>query len=85
MLMKLGPEIQKILNKTYSPSAMTEARFKNIDLAFKTDEKGRPVLLFMGKKDGHGNVKGERFVRTLQAGADRTVLKDHWEHKGKAT
>jgi len=83
--MKLGAEIKKILNKTYTASVMTEVRFKNIDLAFKTDDAGRPVLLFMGKKDANGNIKGERFVRTIKTDADGTVIKDHWEHKGKAT
>ena len=82
--MKLGENILKILNKTYEPSSMVETHFKNIDLAFKTDEEGRPVLLFMGKKDEHGNVKGERFARRLKAGNDGIIIKDHWEHKGKA-
>jgi hypothetical protein len=33
--------------------------FQRYDLAFKTDETGRPVLLFIGKKDGQGKIKGE--------------------------
>jgi len=84
-IMKLGPGILKILDKTYPPSAMCTARFKNIDLAFKTDVEGRPVLLFIGKLDATGNVTGERFVRTLKTPADGVMIKDHWEHKGKAT
>jgi hypothetical protein len=33
--------------------------FQRYDLAFKTDETGRPVLLFIGKKDDQGKIKGE--------------------------
>ncbi|MCJ8211569.1 hypothetical protein MUY27_17750 [Mucilaginibacter sp. RS28] len=54
-------------------------------MAFKTDERGRPVLLFIGQKDENGNIKGERFARRLKEGADGELIKDHWDHKGKAT
>lgn len=85
MIMKPGPGILKIVNKTYEPNQMVTARFKNIDLAFKTDDAGRPVLLFMGKIAAGGDIKGERFIRTLKTGDNGAVIKDHWEHKGKAT
>ncbi|MGV3703996.1 MAG: hypothetical protein ACO1NU_01350 [Arcticibacter sp.] len=83
--MELGEPIMKILNKVYEPDAMVEQTYKRYDLAFKTDEEGRPVLLFMGKKDANGNVKGERFARRLKHDQSGQVIKDHWEHKGKAT
>ncbi|MVN92343.1 hypothetical protein [Mucilaginibacter aquatilis] len=83
--MKLGDEVLKILNKTYQPSTMVEQTFKRYDLAFKTDEAGRPILLFMGKKDERGNIKGERFVRTLKTDNDGNIIKDHWENKGSAS
>ncbi|WP_211657576.1 hypothetical protein [Parapedobacter composti] len=54
-------------------------------MAFKTDETGTPILLFLGKKDGQGQIKGERYARRLKKTADGIVLKDHWDHKGKAT
>ena len=56
---------------------MIRLRFGRYDLAFKTDDEGRPVLLFMGKADANGHINGERFVRNLQAG------KDQWDNKGK--
>ncbi|WP_202409387.1 hypothetical protein [Hufsiella arboris] len=42
----LGDEILKVLNKTYEPSTMVELKFKRYDIAFKTDESDKPVLLF---------------------------------------
>lgn len=83
--MELGNEIMKVLNKTYEPSAMIETQFKRYDIAFKTDEEGRPILLFMGKKDDKGNIKGERFARRLKEGPNGEIIKDHWENKGKAS
>lgn len=75
--MKIGAELLKILSKNYAPGEWINQRFGRYDLAYKTDEQGRPILLFIGKMDGSGHIKGERFVRILQAG------KDHWDNKGK--
>lgn len=83
--MKIGEDLQKLLDKTYEPSALIEMHFKRYDLAFKTDEVGRPVLLFMGKKDEKGNIKGERFARRLKISPDGSIIKDHWENKGQAS
>jgi hypothetical protein len=81
----LKEPILKILSKIYEPSSMVEVRFKRYDLAVKTDEAGRPILLFMGEKDATGRIHGERYARRLVFDADGNVLKDHWDHKGKAT
>jgi hypothetical protein len=77
ILMKIGAPLLKILTKTYTPDELIKQRFGRYDLAFNTDDQGRPVLLFIGKADENGIIKGERFVRQLQAG------KDHWDNKGK--
>lgn len=82
--MKLGPPIQKILQKSYAPLALVEKKFGSYDLAFKTDEDGLPILLFLGKKQADGRIKGDRFARRLVR-VDGQILKDHWDHKGKAT
>lgn len=81
--MELGPEILKIVNKTYEPTSFVETSFKRYDLAFKTDDAGRPILLFMGKADEHGHIKGERFARRLVFDNSGNVVKDHWDNKGK--
>lgn len=85
MITELGSPILKILNKIYAPSTMVDVKFKNYDLSFKTDDEGRPILLFLGKRDDTGKVKGERYARRLVIDADGKVIKDHWDHKGKAS
>ncbi len=83
--MKMNEALIKILSKVYEPSAMINRRYKEKDIAFKTDENGNPVLLFIGKRTDDGTVIGERFARRLVYGKGGTVIKDHWELKGKAT
>ena len=46
----LKAPILKLLHKTYAPGSMLEMKFKRYDLAIKTDEMGRPILLFLGEK-----------------------------------
>ncbi len=82
--MKLGPPILKILQKRYPPLSLIEKTFGNYDLAFKTDEEGLPILLFLGKRQADGKIKGDRFARRLVKQNDQ-IIKDHWDHKGKAT
>lgn len=83
--MDLKDPILKILNKNYEPDALIEMKFKRYDLAFKTDENGAPILLFMGQKKDNGQIFGERYARRLKLNGDGSTMKDHWEHKGKAT
>ncbi|MDB5023977.1 MAG: hypothetical protein JWP78_1732 [Mucilaginibacter sp.] len=82
--MALGEGILKLLNKEYPASTIRETRYRDLDLAFKTDKEGRPVLLFIGKKIAPGKIRGERYVRSIVNTSDGKV-KDHWEKKGKAT
>lgn len=81
----LKEPILKILNAKYEPSTLIEKRFGRYDLAFKTDSEGRPILLFMGEKDANGLIKGDRYARRLVFDQDGKTVKDHWDHKGKAT
>lgn len=81
--MKLGKDIQKILGQTYPTETMVSRRMGRYDLAFKTDDRGRPVLLFLGKADEQGKIKGERFARRLVTDDTGAVIKDHWDNKGK--
>jgi len=39
--------ILKILGKTYEPLNLIEQRFGSYDMAFRTDEKRRPILLLI--------------------------------------
>jgi hypothetical protein len=83
--MKLSEDLQKKLSKLYEPSSMLSMKFRGNDVAFKTDENGHPVLLFVGKLNPQGNIKGERYARTLKYDREGKVIKDHWELKGKAS
>lgn len=81
----LKEPILKIINKTYEPNSLVELKFKRYDLALKTDEHGRGIVLFMGEKDANGKIKGDRYARRLVQNEDGTIVKDHWELKGPAT
>ena len=83
--MALGPAILKIVNKEYPPSSFVERRFQQYDLGIKTDADGFAVVLFLGKKDLSGNIRGRRYARRLVRDADGKILKDHWDDKGPAT
>ena len=83
--MKLAPDLLKVLSKRYEPQTMINKKFKGFDLVFKTDEEGNPVLLFLGKLNEQGQVKGSRYARTLKKDGEGKVYKDHWELKGRAT
>ena len=83
--MKLADDLQKKLCKQYEPSAMVQMKFRGNDIAFKTDKEGNPVLLFIGKANENGQVKGSRYTRVLKYDEQGNRIKDHWELKGKAT
>lgn len=72
--MKLGAQLLAMLEKTYAPYALVETSYQRYDLAIQTDENGKPVLIFLGKKQENGRIKGERFTRQP---------KGHWDNKGK--
>jgi hypothetical protein len=83
--MALNEQLEAKLRKHYEPSSLIEIRYKKLDVAFKTDAHGHAVLLFIGKKRSSGKIKGERYARTLKVGADGSIIKDHWDFKGKAS
>lgn len=83
--MRLRDDLLKKLQKQYEPLKLIEAKFRGLDLAFKTDKEGNPIVLFIGHKEIDGKIKGERYTRTLLRSADGTSLKDHWDLKGKST
>lgn len=83
--MALNEDLQKKLGKKFEPSTMLEMKYKGYDLAFRTDEEGNAILLFIGKKTEQGSIKGERYARSLKKDKEGHIFKDHWELKGKAT
>jgi len=85
VIMKIGETLLKKLNKKYEPSKMVSLTFKGYDIALKIDEEGNPIVMFIGKKNEAGMIKGERYARRLVKDASGTVIKDHWDFKGKAS
>lgn len=84
--MALNPDLEKKLAKKYAASARLEDDFRGKDITFITNEKGDPITLFIGKRNPDGSILGERYVRRLQYAPDnQTVLKSHWELKGKVS
>lgn len=82
--MALGAPLLKLLSKQYAPSSMIEKKFQRYDLAFKTDEEGNPILLFIGRKDDKGRIRGNRYARRLVKDEAGNIVKDHWDDKGPA-
>jgi hypothetical protein len=81
--MKMGDALLKKLNKKYEPAAMVSLKFREYDMAMKTDEEGNPILLFIGKLGEDGMIKGDRYARRLLKNANGGVIKDHWDYKGR--
>lgn len=82
--MKLGEHLQTQLRKQYEPSALISMKYKGNDLAFKTDQQGNAVMLFIGK-NVNGKIRGHRYQRILKVDEQGIVIKDHWELKGRAS
>ncbi|WP_031527157.1 hypothetical protein [Dyadobacter crusticola] len=81
--MKIGDKLLKQLSKKYTPATMINQRFGRYDIAFKTDDEGNPVMLFIGTLDEEGRIKGDRFSRVLVKDQSGKLIKDHWDNKGK--
>lgn len=83
--MKRERPLLKILSKTYSPDTLVDMKYKGLDLTLKTDKEGNPILMFIGERKTNGLISGSRFSRTFIKDNNGTVIKDHWDHKGKAS
>jgi hypothetical protein len=83
--MKLGAQVMKVLSKVYEPDAIVIKQVGRQDLAIRADGKGRAVLLFIGRADPQGRIRGERFSSQLQTDEAGNVVKDHWDNKGKTS
>lgn len=75
----------KRLSQPYPSSTMVDLVFKGNDVSIKTNEDGNAMLAFIGKRGPDGNIRGERYARTLKYDRNGQLIKDHWERKGRAT
>jgi hypothetical protein len=81
--MHIGENLLKKLNKKYETSTVVSLKFRGYDIALKTDEEGNPILMFIGKADAEGQIKGDRYARRLLKDKEGKIIKDHWDYKGK--
>lgn len=81
-VMGLSDGLERKLKKRYEPLSLIESEYQGLDLAFKTDDQGNPVLLFIGRKISQGKIKGQRYTRILKTDVNGKVIKDHWDLKG---
>lgn len=79
----LRPPLLKVISKAYEANAMVALKFGRYDISLKTDDSGRPILLFIGKRQSDGTIKGDRYARRLLFDASGKAIKDHWDYKGK--
>lgn len=75
----------KILNRTYEPSTHTDVAFGRYDISIISDDKGRPILFFIGSRLQNGKIKGERYARRLVLDQNGNITRDHWDLKGKVS
>jgi len=83
--MSLGDDLLKKINKKFEPSSKVALRYRSYDLLLITDKEGNAIQLFMGKENEQGIIKGDRYARTLKYNREGSLIKDHWERKGKAS
>ena len=83
--MALSEDLIKKLAKSYPPGELTDLKFRGNDLTVKADEAGRAILLFIGRRQDDGHIRGERYARRLVFDESGNAVKDHWELKGKST
>ncbi|MFD1769928.1 hypothetical protein [Sphingobacterium suaedae] len=83
--MPLKERIINFLHKTYTPSSTIDAHFGRYELQFRTDVEGRPVCLFIGKKNNLGRIIGEQYHRRTTYDQKGRIVKDHWDNQGKVT
>ena len=82
--MALGEDLLKKISKRFEPLSTIPMRYRNYDLLLITDKDGNAIKIFMGKINAQGLIKGDRYARILKYSEQGTLIKDHWERKGKA-
>ena len=83
--MAIGSDLQKKLNKTFEASSTIEDSFRGNDLTILTNESGEATTVFIGKRRPDGSISGERYSRRIIRDQDGTIIKNHWDNKGKTS
>ncbi len=83
--MALSEALIKKLAKKFPPGEMSDLVYRGNDLTVKADGDGNAILLFIGKRQEDGHIRGERYARRLLFDESGKAIKDHWELKGKSS
>lgn len=83
MKRQLDAALVQTLRRKYAPLARIDLKFRGKDAIITTDKEGNAMALFIGVALPNGRIKGERYSRVLKKDADGSVIKDHWDRKGK--
>ena len=83
--MAIGEDLVKKLSRKFEPSTMVRFRYRTNDVAVETDDEGNAVRVFIGRSGPDGNIRGDRYARVVVKAKDGSIVKDHWDRKGKAT
>ena len=81
--MALSQKLIAKLSKHYAPQTRIDEAFRGKDMTFITNDRGEPVLLFIGTRQADGTIRGERYARRIVRGSDGSLMKSHWDNKGK--
>jgi hypothetical protein len=55
------------------------------DIVLITDKEGNAIQMFIGRTGDKGNIKGDRYTRTIKHDREGKLIKDYWERKGRAS
>jgi hypothetical protein len=83
--MALSESLLKKISRKFEPSGWVSLRFGSRDISLQVDDEGNAIRMFIGKRNEEGIVKGERYARNLIRDCEGKIIKDHWDHKGKAS
>ena len=81
---RIGDKLLQKLDKRYEPNATLHGEFRGNDFTIVTDGNGDPKYFFIGERLPNGNIKGDRFSRTLVFDNSGEISKNHWDYKGRS-
>lgn len=80
----LNDALLRTLRRQYTPLSVIDLKFRGKDAVIKTDKEGNAVVLFIGQALPNGKIKGDRYSRVLKKDKEGSIIKDHWDRKGRA-
>lgn len=69
-------------DKRYAASSRIDDFFRGKDLTMLTDDKGRVMRVYIGKRTSSGNIAGDYYIRQVKASNGDLITQSHWDKKG---